>query len=734
MPLTVTTPYKTNTVSSVSGTTFVSNGTPFVVGDIGRVLRFTSGNAAGQTRKITAYTNSTTVTVEFAWNTSPISGITESLPTAGDTWQMSHFLSDLADGTNLIARNTHSYEFVGTGHSLSNCTIYDTLKSILWDSNGISLAATAGMRFGDIRSDGIVLNGCNILNNASGLNGFSTGGVAGDVVVYGGSIFGLNSNSYWRLYRGSAQVARLVSVSIYGPFGGRWQGTKSCLVDVTSRGNSPAFNFTSASPIGLIQGLRIYVGNYAYFWNPLVSANTTVTGLDFSNLTAGVVQLSGTGTSYTLTLLGINLNTVAAQPTYLVSSSITVNQYVDTKNSLGYSVQTVAGAAIPSPRIEVRDVSNAVVLDQTPAGGVLSPTYLRCVYHTITAAGSSSLTQNSVDSRPFSTKIRHYNYLESASGWDGNTSIAPIMALLGDTSIVQATAATVAAYTTLGTLDKLRDYIKYQTTQDMTFADAGVGAGRIDMGSRNLTVDATAGSVWAYASSTATIKASAMVAGSTYLTAKTVNLTLANGATWAVPVEVTGVASVGPLGNLTGNLSLTGTGRLDFIGGSGAVASVGSAASGTTVRVTSATSGAVLDFRAFTFDAATTFENTSGVPVTLKLNPTQTAPILLPTSGSITLDNAASATLTVSGFASGSDVVIYNADLPSTGDGSNVIATFDAVVGTSVGYSYTYAPNTHVNVGVFLNGKVPLLVGPVTLSVNDAALPVAQKPDPNYVP
>lgn len=732
MALTVTTPYKTNTVSSVSGTTFTSNGTPFVAGDVGRVVRFTNGNAAGQTRKITAYTSTSVVTVEFAWNTSPISGLTESLPTAGDTWQMSYYLSDLADGVNLIARNTSSYEFIGTGHSLSTCTIYDTLKSILWDSNGITLASTAGIRLGDIRSDGIVQNGCNILNNASGLNGFSTGATAGDVVIYGGSIFGLNTNSYWRLYRGSAQVARLVSVAIYGPFGGRWQGTKSCILDTTSRGNSPNFNFTVASPIGLLSGLRVFVGNYALFWNALVSNNTTVTGLEFSNLTGAVFTISGTGTAYTLTVLGIDLVQAAAQPKYIDASSITTNQFVDTKNSLGYTVQTVAGAAISSPRIEVRDVANAVVLDQTPAGGILSPTYLRCVYHTITATGTSTLSQNSVDSRPFSTKIRHYNYLESASGWNGNTSIAPTMAMLADATIVQSTLATVSAYTTLENLDKLRDYVKYRTTQDMTFNDATVGGGTFTFTSRSVTVDATASPVWAYAGTTATIKATALVAGSTYLRSSLVNFTLANGATSSAPVTVSGVASIGALGNMTGSVTLTGTARLDFVGGSGATASAGSAASGTTVRVTSASSDAVLDFRAFTFASGSTFENTSGQPVTLKLSPTQTVPTLLATSGTITLDNLASATLTVSGVITGSDVVIYDASIPSDGSGSNVLQTSDAIAGTSVTYNYTYGVVATVNIGVFKSGYKPTYVNGVSLSVSGSSIPVSQPLDPNY--
>jgi hypothetical protein len=91
-------------------------------------------------------------------------------------------------------------------------------------------------------------------------------------------------------------------------------------------------------------------------------------------------------------------------------------------------------------------------------------------------------------------------------------------------------------------------------------------------------------------------------------------------------------------------------------------------------------------------------------------------------------------TLTIDGFVTGSDVVIYDADVPSTGDGSNVLQTFNEVVGTSVDYTYTYAAGLHIKVGVFKTGKVPLVTSTLTLSENDATLPVTQQEDRNYAP
>lgn len=93
----------------------------------------------------------------------------------------------------------------------------------------------------------------------------------------------------------------------------------------------------------------------------------------------------------------------------------------------------------------------------------------------------------------------------------------------------------------------------------------------------------------------------------------------------------------------------------------------------------------------------------------------------------------ATATLTVSGFVTGSDVIIYNASVASTGDGSNVIQTNDSVAGTSVSYTYTYVPGTTVDVGVFKNGYKPTYVRGIVLSTTNATIPINQPGDPSYV-
>lgn len=154
-------------------------------------------------------------------------------------------------------------------------------------------------------------------------------------------------------------------------------------------------------------------------------------------------------------------------------------------------------------------------------------------------------------------------------------------------------------------------------------------------------------------------------------------ITLASGATSSVAIsKASGSFIAGPLDNVTGTVTLTGTATWEIT--TSGTAPSGSAAAGNTIKVTSASSGANFDFQAFVFNSATTFENTSGNPITLILGSGQTAPTLLPTSGSITISAPiVQQSVTVTGVVAGSRVQIY--------DTTNNVELFN---GTS-GYSWT---------------------------------------------
>lgn len=164
--------------------------------------------------------------------------------------------------------------------------------------------------------------------------------------------------------------------------------------------------------------------------------------------------------------------------------------------------------------------------------------------------------------------------------------------------------------------------------------------GYIDFAATNITVTAVA------------------LSGTAFSTTGTI--TLASSATCSAPiVKSSGVISSGDIDNVTGLVTLTGTARWDIT--SGGTAPAGSAAAGNTIRVTSAASGANFDFQAFVFNASTTFENTSGNPITLIMGAGQVQPTKLETSGTITFSAPiVQQTVTVSGAVAGSRIQIYD--------------------------------------------------------------------------
>jgi hypothetical protein len=65
----IITPYKNNTVSSISGTTFTSNGTPFDSSDVGRLIIITDGSGKLQHRKIVSFVSSSVVELDHPFDT-----------------------------------------------------------------------------------------------------------------------------------------------------------------------------------------------------------------------------------------------------------------------------------------------------------------------------------------------------------------------------------------------------------------------------------------------------------------------------------------------------------------------------------------------------------------------------------------------------------------------------------------------------------------------------------------
>ena len=84
---------------------------------------------------------------------------------------------------------------------------------------------------------------------------------------------------------------------------------------------------------------------------------------------------------------------------------------------------------------------------------------------------------------------------------------------------------------------------------------------------------------------------------------------------------------------------------------------------------------------------------------------------------------------TVNGFVPGSDIVIYDATVPSVGDGSNVIATGDSVTGV---FGFDYDGTLQIKIGVFRSGYVPQVSPTITLTSQPSTYTIQQRIDRNY--
>ncbi|CAN5950676.1 unnamed protein product [Sphagnum jensenii] len=169
--------------------------------------------------------------------------------------------------------------------------------------------------------------------------------------------------------------------------------------------------------------------NLLDFWNHHHTANTGAT------FTVGTTFTSIATTS-TITTNGVTLSTV-----YSTSSGTSTSLVI---TNLPYT------AANGGSYISIIDNTSTQV---QYVGPITSGTA------TITIAPGASL--------PFSYKIACYGYLSTTTAFTTQGYVTGTAALATDTGITQGTVATVAAYTTLGTADKLYDYAAYIQTQNV---------------------------------------------------------------------------------------------------------------------------------------------------------------------------------------------------------------------------------------------------------------------------
>jgi hypothetical protein len=466
MAITTNSAYASGTVSSVSGTTFTASGSTFASGDVGRCIYMLNGDAEGQTRKIVGYISGTVVTLDHAWDDSPIDGITEDEPSNGDTFFVSYFFDELDDGSNLIKHDQFCYELTSTWNA-SNTFVYDTNITFICNGANLNFSTSACLRLGDKTSDSFSSNGCNIFDTNSATFGWDSGDLGGDFQMYGGTFTGVNSGSFWRF---QANDIRDCQIEFNG--GGRFHGTNSKLVRNKFINCKTAVSpFTTRSPFGEISNNQVFACSASYYWYPLQSGSLTVTNaFGRDNDYAAIVSSVSSDTNQTLTFVDADFDTFTFS---WIGSGGTNLRVREDYNYVPTILDQATQNPISSGRIYIENLAGTQIHNEALDGnGQVGELILRAGQYR-RATGSTR-----TDETPHTIKVRCYGYLSQEFPIDIDARTVTNLSQIIN-NVVVANESTAGAYTGIAvngsaetitissdhTLQEIYDYIQWWLTQ-----------------------------------------------------------------------------------------------------------------------------------------------------------------------------------------------------------------------------------------------------------------------------
>ena len=496
MAITYSTPYKNNTVASVSGTTFTSNGTPFVSGDVGRFLVLTSGAGIGQIRRIVGFTSTSVVTVDLAWNVSNISAFTDTAPAASDAWQMNLTLDDIDDGVHIIKDSAESYRMVTAAGVVTFTGVFvaDVSKNFVMHAGNFKVNSTSHVQFGYLHPNGYGIHGCGLVDISTTQNGISNStslSNTGNMHFYGCNLAAsTTSQQFWRLYRGNDHIVRFVDCDFSGNFGARVQGTRSALIRCTYRGNTSANTLAGIAAIasfGVIEDCLMqscYQGVYLNFSLGV----STLTGPRFDSISGAIFGVPAAGATATYILQDYIESEITAAAAVAISSNTTAASVISFRQFVDTAIVDTALAPITaSARRAIRNGALTVVDDVTTTSGTFSrytATVRDFPMSNATIAWASGTAYG-----PYEQLIACYGYNPQSLSLPLATSSNVSFTMIVDSGVT-ASLATALTYTDRftidgsgnvtvtanATLDQLYDYAQawlQSSAANMTTAGAG---------------------------------------------------------------------------------------------------------------------------------------------------------------------------------------------------------------------------------------------------------------------
>lgn len=567
MAVTITGSKYSGTISSVGTITrLVNSGASFSSGDFnaGRIIGL--WNSAGTTFKglawIRRWISSTEIELVKAFIDKEGNTVTQ---TVGDTYQVSLNFADVVQTGIAVSNNsvtiTDTVTF-GSGNSLTSACFYDEGKTI--NVSSASFLGGSGAPFFAINSGLFVLGalidyttaqtykGCTILNNNSvgslpnGTGTISPTGSNAMIWMLGGAVIsaqgptylpasytsgygaGFNVNpsfqKYWNVYTNAALANGYASApsatnEFLNPFStnsvnlgsnvswaGRLQGGTYELIGSVALnifGADAAGTYSYSAPAGeFLTVLDCGFGSRPAFWrsNTAVTQTINLTNVVTPNRNFG---WDGPGTN----LPGSNANNNATgifrfsgRYTNAINGSLALVK----NNGL---LSTVQDSATVSSNQVVLTVQEASVTGFTETVTENAWVYGFYLYGYQIATGSFSTSSTTVAGGQTAKRV----------------VLGGTIGQIVDVNITQATVATVAAYSTLNNSDRVYDYAQYWKSLNTTNAVYPAyntqlisNTGGTLSTSQNVTIDTTAGSVFAVNTGTSTITikpTSALVAG-----------------------------------------------------------------------------------------------------------------------------------------------------------------------------------------------------------------------------
>jgi len=528
----ISTPYKSSTISTVSGTTLTTSGATFDAGDVGRLIVLTSGDGELQHRKITSYTSGTEVEVDHAWDTTPwLDTVQDVEPAVGDSFVVSYIESDAAFTGE--ASVTAAGEQVRIFRLTVESGAYVHISNMQVDlrSLNVEIGSGAGIIFGWYKyiagEDAQVTDSCHIIDDATGTTGnqFGKGSAAGSdfgmLDIYGGIIM-INhggSGNFWRLYHDNNPdtcQARIINVQCFGNpgIGCRIDGYRSIFIAETVGADNSAGACNARTAVSRVSITAINGRQAGYVWLNITGGGPAGR-LVFPRLNglAKVIRCAADGHS------GTNVMEVVAKkaeldqiPVFIEASRTPTGDHIFRYGNLMKPSYVDATNSTISDTIKtsVIDVTGTTVDTESVITSTRTELFIR---HTDLETSNGNMVlgdSNSTLYAPYKLNSFAFGKQISSANISAEEYYGATLTILEDLVLSESTKATIDAYTELETPEKFYDfahvwlYDNYSGEAETLVSRSGT---TIDAGSLDVEIDPLAASVFAYSATKITIKA-----------------------------------------------------------------------------------------------------------------------------------------------------------------------------------------------------------------------------------